>query len=386
MDAKLAEAIEKVLKVNLEYAHSRPLKNPHSPEQYEFIFEYALRNLECGAYQIAKAYEQQYKRPIRVNVSDTLGRYHLRREEYRREYIQEIGAQVSNFSCILTSGNSDKTSLAYRNLRQYLTDPGRSRSGSVVARILLKRLVYDLAGSSSFADQQVSKHLAEVLSLLLTRESKRLLRDIIDATARLYGAQNTSITERVSEMIQAVDDAATEEPAEKQDEPVSLEDENADLRAALFGLKQELTELSTRIKDMQENAKTDALAMFLIEMNSPINGHLLDNVVRSGRVINNLLMEGWQPEPPEVEGVVYSLKMLSDYFVQIGLSQIYEIGQTKEITLDDLTVISYSGSEFSRPQERKYVELRTPGWKYKDRIITKPQAVEVVHHVETIKE
>ena len=78
-----------------------------------------------------------------------------------------------------------------------------------------------------------------------------------------------------------------------------------------------------------------------------------------------------------MEGVVYSLKMLVDYLERIGLNQMRTVGNREKIAMDDLAYLSYVGSEFASPDDMKWVEFRTSGWKYRDRIIARPQAVEV---------
>lgn len=387
MDSRLAEALSTIIGEYAEYARSKPLPPLDSPEQYDFILETALSDPNLTAVQIVRAYEQSRRRPLKVSASRTLTRYHIRKEDGRKECVYEIGACVSCLNTILQSAVSSEVTKAHRSLREQLSNRRRSKSGVVVARITLRNLGRDLLSSNRPAERDLGHYLEDLLRTTYVRTSKRLLRDIADSAVRCRGlSERESITDTVKDLIETVDDFAGDETEEKQEEPGSIEEENADLKAALFGLRHELTELSARIQEMQDMAQTDAISAFLTDMNSPASGHLLDNVIHSGQVISRLLSDGWQPEPPELEGVIYSLKMLSDFIVSFGLSPIYDIGARTRITWDDLATISYTGSEFANQQEKKYVEFRTPGWKFRDRVIAKPQAIEVDRNAGGTKE
>jgi hypothetical protein len=156
-----------------------------------------------------------------------------------------------------------------------------------------------------------------------------------------------------------------------------LASENADLRAALFGLKQELTDLYMQLEETRDANRVDALVQLLASMNAPSNRRLLDNVARSNLVIKELLQTGWQPDQPEVEGVVYSLKLLMDYLLSIGVKPIHAIGSQRMIRMSDLREVGYVGSEFRNNDEVKLVEYRSPGWEYQGRTITSPEAFEI---------
>lgn len=384
MEAKLLEALSGVIETNIERAHARPLRQPDSPEQYDCILDLALANAEWGPSQIVSAYKATQHRLLQVNVRETLSRYRMLRADGRNECLQLREIHSSNLKQLTDSASSNETTSAYQSLREYLTDRSRHQSGTAVARLVLRDLAHDLTASPNSPDKDVGRRLSKLLNSTYLRTSRRLLRDIVEVSARCKGLnKRQSIDDAVQDLLQAVEEVASDEPDDgHQEESVSLEEENADLKAALFGLKHELKDLSSRIQNIQNTARADAAALFFSEMNSPARGYLLDNVIRSGHVVNNLLVQGWHPELPEVEGVIYSLKMLSDFFVNLGLTPIHEIGTHCRIALSDLSTISYSGSEFAGPQETKFVEIRTPGWRLGDRLITKPQAVEIVRSSE----
>jgi molecular chaperone GrpE (heat shock protein) len=188
-------------------------------------------------------------------------------------------------------------------------------------------------------------------------------------------AERETLTEKLRGLIEEVS-GLREEGEEEPSDLEAVQEENADLKAALFGLTQELVELQTRIQEMQETTRTEAVVTFLSEMNSPASGYLLDNVVQSNRATTQLLEEGWLPEPPEVEGVVYSLKMLMDYLARIGVTPMQPIGARAKVSLEDLAYLNYSGSEFRNEKELKWIEFRSSGWIYQGAVISRPRAVE----------
>ncbi len=174
---------------------------------------------------------------------------------------------------------------------------------------------------------------------------------------------------------QTSDSTAAADAADAAD---ALAEDNADLRAALFGLKSELEMLQEQIRSLQSTSMEAAAARFLTELNSSASGNLLDNLIYSSRAIRDLEATGWIPEPIEVEGIVATVTMLSDHLGRLGVQPIFEVGSLTEIVMEDLAEVQYIGSEFASPTEHKLVRFRSPGWRYQGQQIARAQAVEIV--------
>ena len=248
----------------------------------------------------------------------------------------------------------------------------------VTSRVLLAQLMDKLEHSNRDTEVALGRQLRQLLGLAALSSSDRLFRRIVRAASDARGlSEPVSVDEAITELIQQVDEAGEDEADSDAPESERLGEENAFLRSTLFGLKHELVSLQEKLRSAQETTQTQAMITFLREMNSPTNNHLLDNIALSNRAVAQMISTNSLPDSPEVEGVVYSLKMLFDYFLQIGVRPIEEVGQRAQVTMDDLTHILYIGTEFTDGKQTKMVQFRSPGWAYRDQIITRPQAVEV---------
>ncbi len=377
MQPNLLQLIAAEVQAMDEFAKSNPLRYPDDPRQIDEVLLITLSNPTWSGTQIIEHYERKRGRPLKLRVQPILYKHRLGRADGREECLREVELYYPALQVLLESPNQAEADTAYRTLQPWLSDH-RRMNGPVVGRLMVNSLANDWGSSQDAQLQKLGKQIGAVMRLILLVPSLKLLRRIVYRAAEARGfRERASLADQLEEMITTVEDVASGETPTERVDTESLEAENADLKAALFGLKRELTDLQHHIKENQELAKTDAVVTLLVEMNSAANNHLLDNLVHSSRAVNQLLRQGWQPEPVEMEGVVYSLKMLVDYLERIGLNQMRTVGNREKIAMDDLAYLSYVGSEFASPDDMKWVEFRTSGWKYRDRIIARPQAVEV---------
>lgn len=377
MQPEVQNILAEEVRYALEFARGNPIRFPGDPVQIDRVVDLALRNPGWSVPQIIEQYERQWGRRPRIRVYSELRRYRLARADGREACGREIMRQARNLDILLAATDPARAADAYRTLQAWLRDRTHN-DAPMVARVLMMRLAARLAESPLSAEREIGRTLAEELELTLPLLSLKALRKIVYGVAEHHGLRERSLlSDKVEELLSSVEDATGGESATDEHDAEALQAENADLRAALFGLKQELTDLYTQLREQKEITRVEALVNLLATMNAQANRRLLDNMAQSSLVVNTLLRRGWQPEPAEVEGVVYSLKMFMDYLARIGVVPMREIGSREAVTLADLAQLSYAGSEFSSHEERKWVEFRTPGWAYEGHIITKPQAVEV---------
>lgn len=361
-----------------QFAAANPLTHPGDPEQIDAVLGIALDHPEWGHAQIIDLYERKRGRRPKVNVPGLLRRNFLAKADGREDCLREIERQNTCLQALLCDPDGRSAQLSYRSLQAWLSDHSRANA-PVVARGLLRELGRELGRDAhDHHAQELARRLSALLQCILLLQSLKLLRNIVASVAEARGfRERRSLTERVEDLISSVDDAVIPQSAAEEADQEAVEAENTDLKAALFGLRQELTDLRQRIEEMKEAAQTDALVYLLAEMNSAMHGYLLDNIVHSNRLVTRLLAEGWTPEVPEIEGVLYSLKMLVDYLQRLGIHTMRELGDHEKIRMEDLTQFTYVGSEFRSTKEVKCVQFRTPGWMYRDRVISRPQAIEV---------
>jgi hypothetical protein len=370
-------AIAKEIEQKEHYAVANPLRNPGDPGEIDQIIDLALMHPDASTSDIITLFKRRTGRVPKLRVSKILYRHYIAYKDGRDECATEARSLWKNLEDLIWAEQTALLAAAYEQLQAWLNM--RSGRDLVVARLLLAEVANRLIAASEPEVRALGERLALLQRKVLPRQSVSLLRKLIYRIAEEHHLRDrSSITDRLDEMIHSLDEATGAEVATEEIDHEALEAENADLKSALFGLRQELTGLKAQIRDMQESSRTEALVELLADINSQPNGCLLDNLAQSSSIINQLLAQGWQPEPAEVEGVLYSIKMLLDYLNHLGVSPLREIGNQEKIAITDLETLTYVGREFVSAQEEKIVEFRTSGWTYKGLVISRPQALEVV--------
>jgi molecular chaperone GrpE (heat shock protein) len=368
--------IQEKLIIFEDQINRRPLRFRDDPYIMNVILQLVLRHPDWIVPQILDWFQNKRNIQVKLNIKGFLIRFHLFKPDGRADclrYSEEIGR---NFNCLLTQ-NNEQARAAFDNMK--MLKSRIRQSWPAVIRMVLINYVGDLVKVGNPEEKKLASRIDQLIQRTVFMQSSNFFNDVVLSLAEARGFIGP---ETVSEQINGIiEEVSQYEPSDEIDDTPDitlLQEENSDLRAALFGLKHELTYLQSRIHSQQENAKTQALVKFLSEMNAPSNGQLLDNIIHSSKIINDMISNDWQPESAEVEGIVYSLKMLTDFLIHIGISPIKEIGSHEKITMEDLQNLSYIGSEFHSPSQKKSVQYRSPGWAYEGQIISRPQAVEVI--------
>jgi molecular chaperone GrpE (heat shock protein) len=376
MDEQIQRAIRKEIEHEVGFARANPLRYPSDPRQIERVIELALQNPDWGARELVNAYQRQNRDTLKIPVYPLLRRHRIAKRDGRESCSRAVRRHKDNLVTLIWTSDRQQAEKAFRDI-----ELGRNQmrlSFPVASRMILMQIMDKLEHSNRDSEVALGRQLRQVLGLIALTSSDKLFRRIVRAVSDARGlSEPVSVDETITELIQQVDEAGTDEADGEAPEAERLAEENAFLRSTLFGLKHELVALQEKLRSAQETTQTQAIVSFLREMNSSTNNNLLDNIALSNRAIAQMLSTNSLPDSPEVEGVVYSLKMLLDYLLQIGVRPIQQVGHRAQVTMDDLTYILYVGTEFSDSKQTKWVQFRSPGWAYRDQVITRPQAVEM---------
>lgn len=229
--------------------------------------------------------------------------------------------------------------------------------------ILLKNVIEKLRASS---ERMTIFHLMkkynldkyeETFKLLRNDQSKYFLIDLIDMIEE-FKMQFTS-----------------EEKIKK------LENEIFELRNSLSLLSIENENLAQELEELKENSEINAKLEIFEEMNSSSNDSLLDNFFNNDNQLNSLRKLGYEI-PKELESISITTRSFMKILKKLEVKQIQKIGRIINLTLEDSIDYQYFGSEFENSEEIKEVKIESPGWKYKNKIISKPIVKEVVKNDE----
>jgi hypothetical protein len=367
MKHDLLHAIASLVDEALEYAERNPLRSPFEGCETIEILKIVYKNANLKINEVVEEYSRLFGAPPKSNVEKIIRRSGVYEFASRRKAIEKLNTAEDTLFELLFALHHDPIELITK-LQQAISP--RYANSKFVSHLLLFKLSIIVRKTAESDWNTLSLKIEKLLNITLPTRSRDLMRKIVDAVQEAYGITTShSMKERIEEVIASVDQIRVEDYE-------SLEELNAELRASLFGLRRELVELQTELSNRTEMSRDDTLHELLVEMNTDSNGRLLDMVMRTGHQVEELFTQGWQPEAA-IENLPYSIKMLKDFFENIGVSPIREPGQQEYIDIGALEYIDYQGSEFSDENDRKLVEYRTSGWQRAGRVIARPLAIEI---------
>lgn len=164
---------------------------------------------------------------------------------------------------------------------------------------------------------------------------------------------------------------ATTAPSDPPPAAEAARPEEEDLRAAATGAQRQIAQLQEQLEHIQTTAKDQAVMDFFKGFNTTQNSKLLDQFHKANSMVPKRIT------PENIEFLWGVLKMFAKFLEKTGIKPIHQIGERLEITLDESHEYDYVGSNWIEELDKKRVEVITPGWTYKDAIVSRPMVKEI---------
>jgi molecular chaperone GrpE (heat shock protein) len=202
------------------------------------------------------------------------------------------------------------------------------------------------------------------LGSVATQGSYKLCREaarrIVYALGQFYGlAKRQTTREKVEAIL----------------EDMEISRDVDDLRATLFIVQRELSELKDGFEAEFKDATSNYVQNFFSALNSPQSSHLLDTVAQTQQLIREQSSKGWDI-PSELRVIPMVLDVFLNALRSYGLEPIEQVGGVKEVSHKALSEYEFMGSQYpTSPRVR--IVIRTPGWRVGSKVISKPRAQEM---------
>ncbi|XME04054.1 hypothetical protein QYZ88_007715 [Lachnospiraceae bacterium C1.1] len=138
-------------------------------------------------------------------------------------------------------------------------------------------------------------------------------------------------------------------------------------------LENTLDRTNTMLQDLQdefaeqlEASKVKELADFFARLNSEKYGCILDELLVVRKGVDELRKSNYEL-PIEINGLLIMVKKLIQFVRDSHIEPIMRINSIREVIASDVEFCNYEGTPFSSPDEKKTVEVVSPGWVYKDK-------------------
>lgn len=143
-----------------------------------------------------------------------------------------------------------------------------------------------------------------------------------------------------------------------------------DLKSALKLSQNQLKDYENHNDKNQKNAQQRYIAQFLRALNEDDQGNLLNELSKCNKRILELETKGYEV-PEELQSMAVLIKSLARFLKNYGIT---EITDKKHFitTQQDLDDCIYYGEPFMSNEDERDIEVKSPGWRYKESIISKP--------------
>ena len=206
-------------------------------------------------------------------------------------------------------------------------------------------------------------------------EARILVEKLVKTVLMPAGAVNVrDLQSVVAESLK--EEESAEAPDNSQEAKLqSLEFQLAHLKSTLSYVEDSLEEMHHNIELRAQEAKDEAVADFFINMNSSRYG-LLDKVMEVDQTLTRIRQDNIAI-PPLLRPLTIIVRRMVEFIKTFGFEAIKPWGEVYETDVAGIELLDYLGEPFFDDTEKKKVKVISPGWQYKNIVISKPVVQEV---------
>lgn len=271
----------------------------------------------------------------------------------------KVKKEAENLVSIQTKGKSSITYSEFKVLVRLKELKEKKAKPNLMA-------VMTLFAQDSSNDFQAKDLILEFLEIIHPNDIIRLYRMLLLTLAPKRAGNEDSSSGSDSETKAQAESKSTS----TNTDTAKLLDQIDDLKTELESTYIRLNSSEENLERLQQEGAETALITVLTQMNSRQAGMLLDQFSKSEEKLKGLSV------PPELSGISMCVRMFMRTMREMfGISQVYNIGDIINITLEQSENYDYSGSDFNNGEVKK-VQVISPGWKRNGEIFSVPHVIE----------
>lgn len=151
------------------------------------------------------------------------------------------------------------------------------------------------------------------------------------------------------------------------------------LRKSLQRSRELLGKLQDDFEERLEESKAEERERFFSKLNDERYGYILDLLAIAQDGFCRLREKGGVV-PTEVKSTQTLVRRLLSFVEDCGVVPMTEIGEVREVGIKDMDSLNFEGDPFDKADQRKMVEVISPGWKIEDSdiVISYPRVREII--------
>lgn len=204
--------------------------------------------------------------------------------------------------------------------------------------------------------------------------SRSIFRNILNDVAIEKGFKKSKdVGMKVDDIKDQIGSVLNEESSDDNSE---LKMQNENLRSALSLINDELEKYKQDLEKFKEEVELNVISDFIKDLNSEKYGRLLDNFIKCQKSLKELKRNKYE-FPIQVESIPILIRQYIKFIQEYGIKEIQKKQQLM-LSYEEAVKGNYIGSPYENPEQLKKVTVDSPGWTYKNMIISTPVYVEII--------
>lgn len=302
------------------------------------------------------------KRYIKFDVNKTLYFLRMSKYEYRKKIVNEVKEDSELFYKICMDDNA--------NIEDY------KKLSSILENSNLKNHAKEKLILIDFSTRCKNEDIydwTKTLKYIDNFISRSIFRNILNEIAVERGFKKAKdVGTKVDDIKDQIDSVLNDETSNNKEE-LKLQNEN--LRSALILINDELEKYKQDLAKFKEETELNVISDFIKDLNSDKYGRILDNFIKCQKSLKELKRNHYQ-FPVQVESIPILIRQYIKFIQEYGIEEIQKKQQIM-LSYEEASNGNYIGSPYKDKNEMKKVRVDSPGWVYKDVIISTPIYIEI---------
>lgn len=359
---KNIEIISRIIDENYEKMEVKFKRDKHKKLAVGNDSEMLKLVISIPSEYIEEYQKQINRRYIKFDVKNQLYFLRMSNYEYRKKLVDEVKEDSNLFYkiCMDDIGNKED----YKNLTFTLKNS------------TLKNLAKEKMILINFAKKCKLENIHDwtrSLNYIDNFICRSIFRNILNEIALERGfKKEKDVGTKVDDIKDQIDSVLNEEVSNNNEE-LKLQNEN--LRSSLILINDELEKYKKELEKFKEEIELNVISDFIKDLNSEKYGRILDNFIKCQKSLKELKRNHYE-FPIQVESIPILIRQYVKFIQEYGIQEIQKRQQIM-LNYEEASNGNYIGSPYKDKDEIKKVRVDSPGWIYKDVIISTPIYIEI---------
>ncbi|BBF43221.1 hypothetical protein lbkm_1908 [Lachnospiraceae bacterium KM106-2] len=346
------------------------IKSDQTNKRYEWkVIVSALKKPDLNTEALYQEFNNEIDKDITVEEYDEMLRAVNLDFEQKRRYISEEMKRMSHVVRKFLDGENQ----AIEQMEKFLCNLNERDQMERRLYFKAKYLLCHLIGiEKEFKSEEGKVVLAYCMEPFCAKILRMFYKDVIHEMGVI--SKKNQVNYVMENTRKVLLENSTKEVAGTDEEQMRFQLTN--YRNTLELLETMFDELKESMDESATEARNEAVKDFFTSLNSSDYGNILDNILVVDKRLQKIRKDHIRIQP-ELMPLAIIFKQLMRFVKESEIRPIDQTGRKFVGYYNDIIKMNYEGEPYTNDKEKKRLEVVSPGWKYKDIVISLPTVREV---------